>query len=126
MLHRCAGPVLLIIPMIIAKPVAAQMSVRLVPDQPVFLQDFPGGAVSSGWLSPTDRSDLLAAPRNHRVRNAVIGGLIGAATGVVTCTVISNLANDPGTGTSTCDTKAYVGFALGGAALGALVGALFK
>ncbi len=126
MLHRCAGRVLLTILMITANPAVAQMSVRLVPDRPVFLQDLTGGGVSGGSPSLTDRSSLLAAPRNHRVRNAVIGGLIGAATGVITCTVISNLANDPGTGTSTCDTKAYVGFALGGAALGALVGALFK
>lgn len=61
-------------------------------------------------------------PQPHRARHAVIGGLIGGAAGILACTAISNIANDPGSGFSTCDAKAYIGFGLGGAAVGALIG----
>ena len=64
--------------------------------------------------------------RTHRARNALIGGLIGSAAGIVTCTVISNIAKDPGTGFSTCTRKGYFIMGLGGAGVGALIGALFK
>lgn len=66
-----------------------------------------------------------AAPHNGR-RNALVGGLIGGATGVIACTVISNIVNDSGTGFSTCDTMAYVGFGLGGAAIGATIGFVLR
>ena len=52
--------------------------------------------------------------------------VIGAATGVITCTVISNLVKDSDAGLTTCDTKAYVAFAGGGFALGAVVGWLIR
>jgi hypothetical protein len=69
---------------------------------------------------------LIQATSSHRGRNALIGGLVGAATGIGVCTAISNLVNDPGTGFSTCDAKAYLGFGLGGAAVGALIGAMIR
>lgn len=72
----------------------------------------------------TDRLRLELAPKRHRGRNALIGGLIGGATGIIACTVISNIQKDPGTGFSTCATSGYVGLGLGGAGLGALIGAL--
>lgn len=74
--------------------------------------------------SLTERLGLDQAPASHRGRNALIGGLIGGAVGIVTCTVISNISKDPGTGFSTCTAKGYLGLGLGGAALGALIGAL--
>ncbi len=72
----------------------------------------------------TDRWRLEPAPKHNRGRNALIGALISGATGIITCTVISNIMKDPGTGFSTCATSGYVGLGLGGAALGALIGAL--
>ncbi len=72
----------------------------------------------------TERLRLDQTQAHHRGRHALVGGLIGGAVGIVTCTVISNLINDPGTGFSTCTAKGYAGFGLGGAALGALVGSL--
>ena len=62
----------------------------------------------------------------NRVRNAVIGALIGGAAGIVTCTVISNWAKDSGTGFSTCTWKGYLLLGGSGAGLGALIGALVK
>lgn len=89
--------------------------------QPLFMATQPSGGIPSDRQSAGDRSWSDAAP-SHRGRHALIGGLIGAAAGVITCTVISNIANDPGTGFSTCDATAYVGFGLGGFAVGALLG----
>ncbi|MBA2460125.1 MAG: hypothetical protein H0V43_14375 [Gemmatimonadales bacterium] len=53
-----------------------------------------------------------------RGRHALIGAAIGTVAGLAFCTVFSNLANDPGTGFSTCTLKGYlltggVGFGLG-------------
>ncbi len=76
-------------------------------------------------FSLTERLSIEADP-NHKGRYVLIGGLIGAATGIAACTVISNLAKDPGTGFSTCDAKAYLGFGVGGFAVGALIGLLIK
>jgi hypothetical protein len=89
--------------------------------QPVITATRPAGELSSDRraLNVPSWSDATAS---HRGRHALIGGLIGAAAGVITCTVISNVANDPGTGFSTCDATAYVGFGLGGFAVGALIG----
>lgn len=69
---------------------------------------------------------LRLEPARAKTGHVLAGGLIGAATGVVACTAISNLAKDRGTGFSTCTTKGYLGFAVGGFALGAIVGAIIK
>jgi hypothetical protein len=65
---------------------------------------------------------LPGNPSSNRGRHALIGGLIGGATGIIVCTAISNIVKDQGSGFTTCDTKAYIGFGLSGAALGALIG----
>jgi hypothetical protein len=57
--------------------------------------------------------------RPHRTRNALLGGAIGAAVGVVFCTAVSTLANDSADGgVSFCPLDSYLliggaGFALG-------------
>jgi len=56
----------------------------------------------------------------------VVGGLIGSAAGTVVCTAISNYIKDEGTGFSTCTTSGYLTLAVGGFAVGALVGYLIK
>jgi hypothetical protein len=92
----------------------------------IFLIGHPTRIASNGPSSLTERLRLDAAPEGHRTRHAVIGGVLGAAAGAITCTVISNMVKDSGTGFSTCDTKAYVAFGLGGLGVGALIGALVK
>ena len=102
--------------------VAAQQVAEPIPAfEPFFAAGQPSGRVLSGPQLPDDLALSDAAP-THRGRHALIGGLIGAAAGVITCTVISNIANDPGTGFSTCDATAYLGFGIGGFAVGALIG----
>jgi hypothetical protein len=76
--------------------------------------------------SLTARLRLAPLPGPQPARNALLGGLIGAATGLATCTVISNLVKDSGTGFSTCTAGGYVAFGLSGLAVGALVGTLVK
>jgi hypothetical protein len=97
-----------------------------------------GGALSLG-LGPTaialkqepsgslaDRLRLDAPQESHRLRHALIGGVIGGATGIVVCTVISNIVKDSGTGFSTCTTSGYLLLGLGGFGVGALIGVLIK
>lgn len=85
-----------------------------------------GTAFPSRAISLNERLRLDTVAPSHRVRHAVIGGVIGAAAGVLVCTAISNLVKDSGDGFTTCDTKAYIVFGLGGAAAGALIGSRFK
>jgi hypothetical protein len=74
--------------------------------------------------APLDRSGTPAAgqfvaPSKNRTRQALLGGAIGAAAGVVFCTAVSTLANDSADGgLSFCPLDSYLliggaGFALG-------------
>ena len=126
----------------VARPAAAQSGRE-------FQASLRGGrahsAVSIGPVSETSRllrsrtltpralpnSSALAEPlrlagplQGNRARHALIGGVIGAAAGIVVCTAISNYVNEGGF--STCTTTGYVVHAAGGFALGALVGYLIK
>ncbi len=90
----------------------------------------PFAALRAGIHAPVEASShrigiaIPVAPPPHRVRHALIGALIGGAAGVVTCTVISNLVKDEGTGFSTCTTKGYLLLGGSGAGLGAVLGLL--
>jgi hypothetical protein len=61
----------------------------------------------------------VRAERGHRIRNALIGGVVGAAAGAIVCTVISTIADDSASARiSTCTWKGYlllgsIGFAAG-------------
>lgn len=105
----------------VSRPTASRTDPALIPASVTPLALF---ADPRRVASVTDRLRLELAPRRLRGRNALIGGLIGGATGLVTCTVISNIQKDPGTGFSTCATSGYVLLGLGGAGLGALIGAI--
>lgn len=51
----------------------------------------------------------VPAPSPRRLRNALIGGAIGAAAGLVVCTAISNIADDAAVARfTTCTTKGYL------------------
>jgi hypothetical protein len=78
--------------------------------------------------SPFDSSStlpyrrLLLAARD-RGDQALLGGAIGAAAGVVFCTVMSTLMNDSAEGgLSFCPLDSYLYFAGGGFVVGALIG----
>jgi NhaP-type Na+/H+ or K+/H+ antiporter len=62
------------------------------------------------------------ADGDHRVRNAILGGVIGGAAGLLTCAAISNAIEDPGTGFSTCTSKGSAVSGLGGFSIGAIIG----
>ena len=73
--------------------------------------------------STLQRPSIPGVPGSQRgTRHALLGGAIGAASGVVVCTVISNLANDSAGGFSTCTLKGYLLTGGAGFALGFLVG----
>jgi len=70
---------------------------------------------------------LQDPPRRSRVRNAVVGGTIGALSGVVLCTLISTLlVNSERPGVTMCTTRGNLIFGGGGFLLGATIGAVSK
>lgn len=92
---------------------APQGAGPLAPPPDAFASWSPAG------LPAADHGTLaLSLQAGSRAGNALLGGAIGAAAGVVFCTVVSNIAKDEGTGFSTCTTNGYlltggIGFALG-------------
>lgn len=74
------------------------------------------------WSAAPAAHQLVAIPR-HRQRQALIGGAIGAAAGVVFCTAISTLSNDSAEGgLSFCPVDSYLLIGGAGFALGAIIG----
>jgi hypothetical protein len=63
-----------------------------------------------------------AAGQDHTVRNVILGGVIGGAVGILTCTAIGNYIESEGSGIGTCTWKGNLAFGLGGVAAGAIVG----
>ena len=78
---------------------------------------FASSGASSASISAA--SIRMPSASTHRVRNALIGGVIGAAAGAVVCTAISNIADDAAVDRfTTCTAKGYlltggVGFGAG-------------
>lgn len=65
----------------------------------------------------------MPAASEHRVRNALLGGAIGAAAGAVVCTAISNIADDAAVDRfTTCTWKGYALLGSPGFGAGFLVG----
>lgn len=79
-------------------------------------------------MSPLGTDGMPAAVRleagsRNRTRNALLGGAIGAAAGVVFCTAVSTLANDSADGgLSFCPLDSYLLIGGGGFLLGAAIG----
>jgi len=90
------------------RPLAAAVTLRFESWRPAAALD--RGTPAAG--------QFVQAPR-HRTRQALLGGAIGAAAGVVFCTVVSTLADDSADGgLSFCPLDSYLliggaGFALG-------------
>jgi hypothetical protein len=73
--------------------------------------------------SSTLSGGLLVAASSDRGDRALLGGVIGAAAGVVFCTVMSTLINDSAEGgLSFCPLDSYLLFAGGGFVIGAAIG----
>jgi hypothetical protein len=94
-------------------PLAAAPSFRFESWRPALPSD------SSSTLS----GGLLVAASSDRGDRALLGGVIGAAAGVVFCTVMSTLINDSAEGgLSFCPLDSYLLFAGGGFVIGAAIG----
>jgi hypothetical protein len=70
------------------------------------------------WSPPSHAASGSAT----RLKRAAIGGVLGALAGVATCTLLSNLFFNEGSGTSSCTTKGNLYFAGGGFLLGGVIG----
>lgn len=108
------GPFVVACLCVIPAPAIAQAPASLLAD-PVLSPWSPPPLADFGVMTPLTRAGT------PRVRNALIGGAIGAAAGAAFCTVVSNLTNE-GTGFSTCTRDGYLLTGGIGFALGALVG----
>jgi len=74
-------------------------------------------------LSGTVPVEQLPEEARNRKRQAIIGGAIGAAVGVLACTTVSTLANDSAEGgLSSCPFDSYLLIAGGGFLVGAVIG----
>jgi len=77
----------------------------------------------SAPLSGTVPVEQLPEETRNRKRQAIIGGAIGAAVGVLACTTVSTLANDSAEGgLSSCPFDSYILIAGGGFLVGAVIG----
>ena len=91
------------------RSLAAAVPLRFEPWQPAAALE-RGSTPALGQFVPA---------RRHRTRNALLGGAIGAAAGVVFCTAVSTLADDSADGgLSFCPLDSYLliggaGFVLG-------------
>ena len=103
--------------LVMAGPALAQGPQPLAAAAPLRFESWRAAA-------PLDRGSTPAAvqvltTRRNRTRQALLGGAIGAAAGLVFCTAISTLANDSADGgVSFCPLDSYLliggaGFALG-------------
>jgi hypothetical protein len=80
----------------------------------------PTASAPSSDTVPAER--LRLAPKNRK-RQALIGGAIGAAVGVLACTTISTLSNDSAEGgLSFCPLDSYLLIGGGGFLAGAAIG----
>ena len=108
---------------------SAVLAIGPFPEASLLLRSRVAGSVFPATeVSLTDRLHLVPPRQRSRGSHSLIGGLIGSAAGIVVCTAISNYitAMNENTGFSTCTTSGYLGFAVGGFAVGALVGYLIK
>lgn len=84
----------------------------------------PGRWVAAEFAAPPLGPAPHPVPDSHpRANRVLIGGVLGAVAGVITCQLISSAVNslqgDPNTG---CTTRGNVQFAVGGAVVGGFIG----
>jgi hypothetical protein len=105
----------------VAAPTHAQSPPPLPASAPLRFESWqPSGLERPGGRPTVMR---LAASSRNRTKNALIGGAIGAAAGVVFCTAVSTLADDSADGgLSFCPLDTYLLIGAGGFLLGAAIG----
>jgi hypothetical protein len=104
-----------------ARPAHAQSPRPLAAAVPRQFESWrPAAALDRGGIPATGQ--FVAASRNRK-RQALLGGVIGAAAGVVFCTAVSTLANDSADGgLSFCPLDSYLLIGGAGFAVGFVIG----
>jgi hypothetical protein len=119
MRRRCSAAVLLALSLRVIGPAEAQDA-----------QGRPGPMLVrfESWQSPpaapsSAMSASQSSTSSNRTRQALIGGAIGAAAGLLTCTVVSTASNDSAEGgLSFCPVDSNLLFAGAGFLIGAVIG----
>ena len=113
-------PLILVLTLATALPARAQSSRAIPAAPPVRFESWRAAPFDRG-VTPAVRGFDASSP--NRTRHALIGGAIGAAAGVLFCTVISTLADDSAHGgISFCPLDSYLYIGGAGFALGAVIG----
>ena len=105
----------------VASPAQAQSPPRILAAQPLRFESWRA-------TSPVEVNSKLTVGRlvpesRNRTRQALLGGVIGAAAGVVVCTAFSTLINDSAKGgLSFCPLDTNLLFGGAGFVLGAVIG----
>ena len=85
------------------------------------------GGVANAKLRVDRMTPAADAGESHRVRNAIIGGVLGTVAGLGLCTAISNVLDESTKRrVSTCTATGNLTFGAGGFAVGALIGAAIR
>ena len=98
----------------------AQAAAPLAADLPARFKSWQPSAPVDRGLNPA--VGHVAASSPQRRHHALIGGAIGALTGVAFCTVVASLVDDSDSGLSTCPADTLLLFGAGGFALGFGIG----
>ena len=94
---------------------------QLVPAAPLRFESWR--AASPAFSSRIVLIERLVEAQKDRKRQALIGGAIGAAAGVIGCTVVSSLSNDSAEGgLSFCPLDSYLLIGGAGFVVGAVIG----
>jgi len=120
---RCSrfAPLVAGLVLIVAGPAYAQNPRPLPTAAPLRFESWQAALLPDATSRPT-LAPLRVAARD-RTRQALIGGAIGAAAGVVFCTAVSTLANDSAEGgLSFCPLDSYLLIGGAGLVLGAAIG----
>jgi hypothetical protein len=107
--------------LVVASPVQAQNQPPLPAAAPLRFESWPAAPTLDAANKPAVAP--LGARGRDRKRQALLGGAIGAAAGVVFCTVISTLGDDSADGgLSFCPLDSYLLIGGAGFVLGAAIG----
>lgn len=105
----------------VARPVQAQDPQPIAAARPLRFESWQ--AASAGEVSTKLGVDRLFQGSRNRTRQALLGGVIGAAAGVAVCTVFSTLIHDSAKGgLSFCPLDTNLLFGGAGFVLGAVIG----
>lgn len=121
MRFRRLAPLVAGLVFVVAGPAHAQSTRPALASTPSRFESWRAEPLPDAGRRPT--AARLGVSEPNRKRQALLGGAIGAAAGVIFCTAVSTLTNDSAEGgLSFCPLDSYLLFGGGGFVVGAAIG----